>query len=544
MKIFLFLPLYLLGICHLKAQPSLLDKKGTLHLEEKPLKEALRKVEAAYQVSFSYFNLPVEETSVSLQVQNQPLHEALGQLLSRTSLTYEITGSQVILKEVPSPQPSYLHLNGKVLDQQTQVPLPYASVALKGKPIGTVTNQAGEFTFHLSDRYMADTLLISFVGYEPYRERVQKLVSQPVATIQLSPSTIVLGEVVVSDALLTAEEIVQTAIARIGENYPTEPCWMEGFYRDWAKSQMREDYVKEFGLPQTASLLEAAVGVYDEGYGKRGGRKVYVQEIRKSQELPGEWHVPKGLDLGLGGDFVKNNRAAGNTDMVQAVLNFPNQMNYEILDTVIHNEESLYLIQVKALPEKKYEGGVPNSYYQLYISQQDYAILQIDLKITPGGNDPVKQTGLVKHRRVAEKKDSTFWICTMIDNTLRFRRYNGKAYLSYLRTHYKTSQVNQPSEKPLMGHEFFKELLINNLVTERVEERRQQAGTPVRQHLPVAKQLKPYNPDFWQHYNIIQDNPLDAELIELLQQQKALEKQFRESSSAQAPSAKRKPKRP
>ncbi len=132
----------------------------------------------------------------------------------------------------------------------------------------------------------------------------------------------------------------------------------------------------------------------------------------------------------------------------------------------------------------------------------------------------------------------------MIDNTLRFRRYGGKAYPSYLRTHYTTRQVNGPTDEPIAtGHEFYQELLVNDVHTEGVEERHRQLGSQVHQHQRVGEQLKPYNAAFWGHYNIIQDNPLDAELVEVLGQQKPLEKQFTESSPSAGTPAKPKKKR-
>jgi hypothetical protein len=149
-----------------------------------------------------------------------------------------------------------------------------------------------------------------------------------------------------------------------------------------------------------------------------------------------------------------------------------------------------------------------------------------------------------KRRGAGAKKDSSYWTCTMIDNTLRFRRYGGKAYPSYLRTHYTTRQVNGPTDEPIAtGHEFYQELLVNDVHTEGVEERHRQLGSQVHQHQRVGEQLKPYNAAFWGHYNIIQDNPLDAELVEVLGQQKPLEKQFTESSPSAGTPAKPKKKR-
>jgi hypothetical protein len=325
---------------------------------------------------------------------------------------------------------------------------------------------------------------------------------------------------------------------------------MEGFYRDWTKNEMTEAYAQRFGMRQTATLLETAVGVYDEGYapkgnGRRGGHRVYVQEIRQSQQLPGDWYVRKGLSLGLEGDFVKNNRAKGCLDLVQGVLDLRNGLAYALLDTVVLDGESLYRIGAKAESEPKYrDRGMAGTHYQLYISQEDFTILQIDLKSTTGPESGAETTGSATRRGGRAKKDSAYWTCTMIDNTLRFRRYAGKAYPSYLRTHYATRQVNGPAhEAAAVGHEFFKELLINDVHTEGVEERHRQLGQQVHQHQRVGDQLKPYNPAFWQHYNIIQDNPLDAELVEVLGQQKPLEKQFTESSPSAGTPAKTKKRR-
>jgi hypothetical protein len=231
--------------------------------------------------------------------------------------------------------------------------------------------------------------------------------------------------------------------------------------------------------------------------------------------------------------------------MWQGVLDFRNGLDYALLDTVVLDGESLYRIGAKAAPEKRYnDRQMVDALYQLYISREDFTILRIDLSSTSRGESGTATTGLVKRRGSRAEKDSAYWTCTTIDNTLRFRRYGGKAYPSYLRTHYTTQRVNGRTDEPAaVGHEFFKELLINDLHTEGVAERHRQLGQQVNQHQRVGGQLKPYNPAFWGHYNIIQDNPLDAELVEVLGQQKPLEKQFNESSTSAETPAKTKKRR-
>lgn len=532
------------------AQPALPQKRVTLRAKNVPAAEVLTRLEKQFGVPFAYFQKPeLLDQRVTVRAADEPLGPVLDRLFAQTALTYRFVGNQVVIRESPAAPTAYLTLRGTVLDGETGAPLPYAAVSLRGKAMGTVTNPVGEFVFHVPDRHAADTLLVSFLGYEPYRETVAEMAAQPRVTVRLSPAPVRLAEVVVRHQPLTATGIVQAAVARIAQNYPTEPFIMEGFYRDWTKSRMTEAYAQKFGMRQTATLLEAAVGVYDEGYapkgnGRRGSHQVFVQEIRQSQQLPGDWYIRKGLSLGLEGDFVKNNRAKGCLDLVQGVLDFRNGLAYELLDTVVHNGESLYRIGAKAESEQNYrDRGMVGTHYQLYISQEDFTILQIDLKSATGPESGAATAGPAT-RRGGAKKDSSYWTCTLIDNTLRFRRYGGKAYPSYLRTHYATRRVNGPTgEAAAVGHEFFKELLVNDLHTEGVAERHRQLGQPVQQHQRVEAQLKPYNPAFWGHYNIIQDNPLDAELVEVLGQQKPLEKQFTESSPSAETPAKTKKKR-
>jgi hypothetical protein len=307
----LFLWIALLLTLPSAAQPGLTQKRVTFRAENVPAAQVLTRLEKQFGVPFAYFQKPeLLDQPVTVRAENEPLGTLLDRLFAQTALSWQLVGNQVVIREAPHAPPAYLTLRGQVLDGETGAPLPYASVSLQGGAMGTVTNPAGDFVFHVPDRHAADTLLVSFLGYQPYRETVAKMAAQPGETVRLAPAPVQLAEVVVAVKPLTAREIVQTAVARIPENYPTGPFIMEGFYRDWTKSRMSEAYARKFGLRRTASLLETAVGVYDEGYapgrnGQRGDRQVYVQEIRQSQDLPGDWYIRKGLGLGLEGDFVK-----------------------------------------------------------------------------------------------------------------------------------------------------------------------------------------------------------------------------------------------
>src|SRR5688572_30800494 len=57
---------------------------------------------------------------------------------------------------------------GTVKDSQSEEPVPFASISFIGTTMGKLTDSSGAFTFYL-DRWPSDTLVITSVGYQPFR---------------------------------------------------------------------------------------------------------------------------------------------------------------------------------------------------------------------------------------------------------------------------------------------------------------------------------------------------------------------------------------
>jgi len=85
-----------------------------------------------------------------------------------------------------------IKVTGKVTEAETDVPLPGATVQVQGTTGGTVTDLEGNFT--VSNLKSTDTLLISFVGYTPFKVGVG---SQTFFDIKLNPASQELEDVVV-----------------------------------------------------------------------------------------------------------------------------------------------------------------------------------------------------------------------------------------------------------------------------------------------------------------------------------------------------------
>ncbi|MBX0289672.1 alpha/beta fold hydrolase [Hymenobacter sp. HSC-4F20] len=85
-------------------------------------------------------------------------------------------------------------LQGTVLDAQTQAPVPFASVGVAGKPLGTVADEQGRFRFTIPTD-LAEPVVVSCVGYQS--------ATRPAATLQAAGQVVRLRSSGVSLAAVT-----------------------------------------------------------------------------------------------------------------------------------------------------------------------------------------------------------------------------------------------------------------------------------------------------------------------------------------------------
>lgn len=84
-------------------------------------------------------------------------------------------------------------LRGFVKDAHSEEAIPFASVAFKNTAVGVVTDSAGRFSFTVTE-WPSDTLVITYVGYEPFSLKIEQEKSGLDVTIPMQRAT---GEIVV-----------------------------------------------------------------------------------------------------------------------------------------------------------------------------------------------------------------------------------------------------------------------------------------------------------------------------------------------------------
>ncbi|MEK6780134.1 MAG: carboxypeptidase-like regulatory domain-containing protein [Bacteroidota bacterium] len=377
-------------------------------------------------------------------------------------------------------------ISAKVVDKETKEPLIFATIGILGKPIGTITNMQGDFDFYVPAEYRNENLVISILGYENFQAPVWTVLDNKNPIIEMEKSTTVLEEVVVTDSL-QGGEVLNIALSRIEQNYPMTPYLVDGFYRD----------IKKVGGVYI-SLLEAAVKIYDEDYMAPRNKfklreRVALLEVRRS--------------LGYSSKFT----AYFDEDNLLEDLLLHNNVRYRQFP-----EEEAFFTSLGREKDSHYNGHdifvvSYNKEYRLviYIDKKNYSIIHLEYE--NGQQETIgKRRGLV----------SKF---VNLKRVIDFKEYDQKLYLNFIAVDSKIHWYDATTGELKFETEVHQQLLIND-INPSPEER---IGTTEKMRsYGLQFQDLPYNKAFWKNYNVIKESPLDAKIIEDLEKEETLEKQF------------------
>lgn len=84
-------------------------------------------------------------------------------------------------------------VSGRVLDARSGEPVPFASVSLLGRTVGTLTDDKGQFS--LTTKKLTDTLIVSSLGFAPKRQFISKTLLKQTVEIRLEQGGMALQEV-------------------------------------------------------------------------------------------------------------------------------------------------------------------------------------------------------------------------------------------------------------------------------------------------------------------------------------------------------------
>lgn len=394
----------------------------------------------------------------------------------------------LIIALAPTALAQKITLSGKIIDKETKEPLPFATLGIKGKAIGTITNLQGEFDFHIPAELRNDLFTLSMLGYKPYEAPVWTLLEIKPLVIEVEKSTYLLNEVTVADSL-TGGEILLIAISRIEQNYPMQPYLMEGFYRDLKK--VGGTYI---------SLLEAAVKIYDEDYTEPRNKyklreRVALQEVRRS--------------IGYASRFT----SYFDQDNLLEDLLLHNSVRYRHFPL-----EEVFYESLKREKETVYNGRdvFVVSYNQdymlrIFVEKVNYAIIRVEF-------ESKLEEALTKKRGMQSR-------FVGLKRVMEFKPFLGKYYLNFLTVDSKVNWYDIRTKELKFETELNQYLLVNDIVPNTI---RRVATTEKMRNYGLQYQDRPYNKDFWDNYNVIKESPLDRKILQDLERHGPLEKQFKD----------------
>ncbi len=322
-------------------------------------------------------------------------------------------------------------LDGKLIDSKTKEVIPFATVKLKDKTIGVISNADGHFKFPARYRGSGNSIEISCIGYITKTISIDQLSEGQVNVVLLQQATKELSEVLIKAKKLkelAPHRIVQMAIDRVPQNYPRQPYSYAAYYRDY---QWKEGAY--------FNLNEALVDVYDSGFQSIDQLATHIRlyEYKKNMEFPRDSttetpydNKPASFDKGknkyipdavlppFGGnelsilrvhDAIRNYQEVSYSFVDQMSKDFVNNHFFTLIGEIYLNKIPLYLIEFKS----KLSVSGPTHYAagKIYIQKSDFAIHKLEYAVY---NKTMKE------------------VQTMYDIQVEYARTDSLMYLNYI----------------------------------------------------------------------------------------------------------------
>lgn len=352
-----------------ECQETILDSTFTFKAGTVKTGNALDIITRQTGYNFTYDSrLIIQEKKVHLNFRHTKLSIVLDSILKNDSLIFSVIDKYIIISKITSnvaSQDSTLekvkYVTGKILDNETSEPLPFATVALKNKGKGTVSNINGEFGLKITPDFLNDTLSISFLGYLRKEIPVKNAFGANF-TIPMKREYISIPEIIIRNQ--NAQDIVARAYKSIVKNYGSTPAIMTGFYR--------EGVMKKSEL-QTYS--EAILQIYKSAYSATlSGDQIKVYKSRKIENTNRHDTLAIRLKAGLS-TSLELDGAKNTFDFLTSI----NDYSYRLTDIVTYDNETAYAIEF----EQHEDVELPLFKGTIYINTVDYGILNADFEINP-----------------------------------------------------------------------------------------------------------------------------------------------------------------
>lgn len=282
------------------------------------------------------------------------------------------------------------YIFGQLVDSAQNVPVPFASIRIKDRALGVISNIDGTFKIPLRYRSAGDIIQISCMGYISKEILIDDLKEQQSNIIVLRPGGFELGEAVVSANIkkMSARQIVKIAVNSIPQNYPQSAFCLVGYYRDY---QVKNgNYI---------NLNEAIIKIMDLGFDQKDNfyNKYQLFSYSKNADFETDIFARKPYDYKNRNKIVPNARMEndGGNEFItlsfhDAIRNYGRE-SFSFIDNMVSDFVENHVFNLRGTTnfnkEKIYEIHFTfrNDHYKadgnIFIGKNDFAILKLDYSL-------------------------------------------------------------------------------------------------------------------------------------------------------------------
>lgn len=410
--------------CSGYAQNPILERKITIPKQQTTLYDALNQISVRAECFFVYDSKVIEsDKKVRVGATNQKVSIVLDDLLNDKSLDYRVIGNHILILKreaatnkkitvsnnvaLGTTEKMLIVVRGRVLDENSRLPLAYATVTLGNTNIGTIANSDGFFLLKLPDSLRNSILLISHMGYMS-RQIPLEILEQQSADVFLARRIISMQEVVIR--YLDPLVILSRALTNRKLNYSAEPVYMNTFYREGVQKNSR-----------FVSYSEGVFKIYKSTFlqPENADQVKILKSRRVLNSNPNDSVFVKlkaGIQSALLLDIIKN---------CPDFLDPEHQSDYDFFyaDITPYNTREAYVVNFKpksSIEEPLYMGT-------LYIDNENFAILGAEFEIDTKYIDKAADNFIIKKSRKLNVK------LLKIRYSVSYASSAGKYHLNHVR---------------------------------------------------------------------------------------------------------------
>ncbi|WP_319483009.1 STN and carboxypeptidase regulatory-like domain-containing protein [uncultured Draconibacterium sp.] len=466
---------------------SIFERRISINQTDQSLDFVLEQISWQANVFFSYDATIINPTQkVSITVQDKSLYTVLNSILDTTQYRFSELQNQVIITRISDNETlseaqdsvpvKYFFLSGKLIESRKGRSIPFASISILDKPIGTISNTDGEFLLKVHPLYIRDTIVISCMGYEQKLLPGNQLLDEDLFILE--PASIKIREIKVT--AITPEKLLKNMRANYEKNYTPSSKLMTAFYRETVKQD--KNYI---------SVSEAVMEVLKAPYiGTSRGDLVRLLKGRRSRDVqPFKW-----LNFKLmGGPFTITELDAVKTVETFIDPEYEHVYAYQISDVVWYENQPVYVVKFQAQSDEFY----PPFEGEMYVHRETFALVHANYRLNKAGLNKAKEIMIKKKPRKVKARP------TYVQYQVNYRQYQGKWHLASAKASVK---FKVRSKRDRINSEFHSvsDLLITNI--QPTELKRFNKDERFNRNDIFVELLGAYDQDFWENYNIIKPN--------------------------------------